>query len=68
MIWVHETKNEILTGKMDGFATQSGAQYYIDLMRHSRDNSPQWSAYREGNYDWHLVNFDESDDSVTFIY
>jgi hypothetical protein len=67
MIHVHETKDGKLTGSFIGYIDEKLAKEAIDNYRHWRDNSMQYKAFRDGNYDWHIVRFND-DDSVTFLY
>jgi hypothetical protein len=39
------------TGKLDGYSTIELAKEMIDTKREWRDNSPQYKAFRDGDYD-----------------
>lgn len=69
MPWVHAhtVKNGKMTGEMRGFVERSLAEIWIDAHRNSRDNDPRWRAFKEQNYDWHIVEYHE-DDTFTILY
>ncbi len=68
MIWVSEMKDNKPTGRMDGYATLEEAKFHINAKRQWRDGSPQDSAFKEGNYDWNILEFigDSGDFKVAY--
>jgi hypothetical protein len=55
MIWVSEMQNGKPTGVLDGYPTLEKAKEVIDLKRHWRDTSSIYVAFKEGNYDWNIL-------------
>ena len=54
------------TGVLDGYTTLDEAKRAIDLKRKWRDASPQYRAFREGKYDWNILE-EISDEGHGFI-
>jgi hypothetical protein len=55
MIWVSEMKDGKPTGRLYGYSTMEEAKRNIDFKRQWRDKSPQYKAFKEGNYDWNIL-------------
>lgn len=67
--WIHEFKQGKMTGSATGgYETLAEACEKIDQKRDSRDHSPQYIAFKEGGYDWHVVEFDGDAGDYEILY
>ena len=68
MTHVHVFKEGKMTGEMRGYQDLSEAQIWIDAYRSSRDNDPVWIHFKNGNYEWHVVNFLNEEGDYEIVY
>jgi hypothetical protein len=68
VIWVSEMKDGKPTGRSDGYSTLELAKEMVDLKREWRDREPQYRAFKDGNYDWNILEFigDSGDFKVVY--
>ncbi len=68
MIWVSEMKDGKPTGWINGYPTEGFAKHMIDCKRQWRDKSPQYKAFKEGNYDWNILEFIDDSGDFKVVY